>query len=60
MKLSNKVLRAMHRRIGIGRPSYRYRSLPALGKTHPNAWFVSGYDRYNRKRGILRVVQRRT
>lgn len=53
MKLSNKVLRVMHRRIGIGRPSYRYRGLPARGRADPRAWFVSGHDRYNRKRGIL-------
>ena len=53
MKLRNRVLRVMHRRIGIGRPSYRYRSLPALAPANPHAWFVSGYDRYNDRRGIL-------
>lgn len=53
MKLSNKVLRVLHRRTGIGRPSYVYRNLQALSGESSNAWFISGYDRYNGKRGIL-------
>ena len=53
MKLSNRVLRELHRRTGIGRPSYVYRNLPALLNENPAAWFISGYDRHNGKRGIL-------
>ena len=53
MKLSNKVLRVLHRSTGIGRSSYVYRNLPALSRDNPNAWFISGYDRHNDKRGIL-------
>ncbi len=53
MKLRNKLLRVLHRRTGIGRPSYVYRNLPALTRDNPAAWFVSGFDRHNNKRGIL-------
>ncbi len=52
MKFSNRVLRVLHRRTGIGRSSYVYRNQTAL-PDNPNDWFISGYDRYNEKRGIL-------
>ena len=53
MKLSNRVLRTMHHHVGVGRPSYAYRNLPAMSKVNPSAWCISGYDRYNDHRGIL-------
>jgi hypothetical protein len=53
MKLRNVLLDRLHRNVGVGRPSYTYRNLPALAKENPQAWFISGYDKYNEKRGIL-------
>lgn len=52
MKLRSKLLAWTHRKVGLGRPSYSYRSSPSIN-AGPDAWFVSGYDKYNEKRGIL-------